>query len=851
MRELAGGVGGIEDRFVERYVIADSGADAVPLLREEPSPQTVTTLIASPVSDTVYSADGSRLYAALTGGGVAVYDTASGALLNTIAVGSFLAGIDISPDGSFLLVVEDNGAPGNITGTVHKVDIATGTVTDFSKAFFSIEGPFHDIAILDNGLAIATTRIRGSGNTNTYSLNTATGVFSFLTFGSPQAPIVMPSADRRHVALAQGFNVSGPNQLYSLAGNGSIQLDRSLGPASSGQSVAAYSADGALFAAYDNAGLRVFDNQFNFLASVTPGYVAFDATGDFMYVLDSTNIRKYSTTTWAVVDTISTTGVSVSSGIGYGSGEILTVGPDSAYLLYNNGSTVFRIDNPTAVTPVEGLPIGETMNGTALADVLHGNDGNDTLNGAAGDDILRGGAGNDVLDGGTGHDAMYGGTGDDTYYVDDARDLAVENDNLSGTDAVFSSVSYALGPNIENLTLTGTGNLDATGNSLANVLLGTSGNNVLNGMGGADTMTGFGGDDTYWVDNIGDQITEAAGGGIDTVRTTLTVFTLGAEFENLAYGGSGAFTGTGNGLANVLTGGTGADTLFGGAGNDTLIGGGGSNSRLYGEEGNDRFVVGFSDFLSWIDGGADFDTLAVSEIFYTGTVFAGIEAVEFSPGSNLVITAANFKTGMNNAVLSGSGSLEVYMAPTDLELVFGGLTIAGGSTIAVTVHGSTGDDLIKGLIGAVNSIDGGDGNDQIRGGSLGDIINGGNGDDKIFGANGADIMTGGAGADTFRFQTVSSSGMGAAADQITDFVIGTDKLSFVLIDADPVTPGDQAFAFLGTSAFTAGGTGQIRYMNTGANLLVQVDVDGNGTVDMEVVLQGLTGQTLTGASFLL
>jgi Ca2+-binding RTX toxin-like protein len=145
-----------------------------------------------------------------------------------------------------------------------------------------------------------------------------------------------------------------------------------------------------------------------------------------------------------------------------------------------------------------------------------------------------------------------------------------------------------------------------TGTSAADTITGGGGNDTIDGGLGNDILSGGGGNDVYLVDAAGDVVSEAAGAGTDTIRTTLANYTLGLHVENLTYTGTGSFTGTGNGLANVITGGAGNDTLLGSAGNDTLYGGAGADT-LDGGIGADSLIGGDGDDL--LDGGLGNDTL--------------------------------------------------------------------------------------------------------------------------------------------------------------------------------------------------------------------------------------------------
>jgi len=91
---------------------------------------------------------------------------------------------------------------------------------------------------------------------------------------------------------------------------------------------------------------------------------------------------------------------------------------------------------------------------------------------------------------GQGADRLVGGLGDDSYFVDEADDVVLENPG-EGTDSVRAGISYTLTANVENLTLTGSAAINATGNSLANVLAGNTGNNILAGGAGSDSYLAY------------------------------------------------------------------------------------------------------------------------------------------------------------------------------------------------------------------------------------------------------------------------------------------------------------------------------------------------------------------------
>jgi Ca2+-binding RTX toxin-like protein len=424
--------------------------------------------------------------------------------------------------------------------------------------------------------------------------------------------------------------------------------------------------------------------------------------------------------------------------------------------------------------------------GDADPNTLTGGANDDALYGLGGDDTLDGLGGHDILNGGTGADTMTGGTGNDTYQVDNAGDVVLEATG-EGIDTVKTTLaSYTLADHVERLEFVGTGDFTGTGNGLDNLLRGGTGNDTLDGgegsdklrgAEGADQMTGGAGNDTYQVDDAGDVVVELGGGGVDMVKTNLASYTLGDNVERLQFVGTGDFTGTGNGLDNLLWGSSGDDTLDGGAGSDLLRSAAGADT-MTGGGGNDIYLV---------DDAGDVVVEATGE------------------GSDTVrTTLASYVLGDNVDILRFDGT---------------GAFAGTGNALA-------------------NTITGGTGNDTLEGGLDRDTLIGGAGNDVLIGGAGADKLVGGAGADVFVFRDTADSTR-ASRDTILGFTVGTDVIDLTQIDGGfqplqtvtsaPVTIGAHSLV-----AFVMGNGNTVLYANN------TVDALTTRNASMEIVLKGVT-----------
>jgi|LakWasM104_HOW12_FD_contig_111_155901_length_8940_multi_4_in_0_out_0_1 serralysin len=403
-----------------------------------------------------------------------------------------------------------------------------------------------------------------------------------------------------------------------------------------------------------------------------------------------------------------------------------------------------------------------------------------------GSNLLIGNSGNNILDGGGNRDDMQGGAGNDTYIVDNINDRAIETiaGAAGGIDIVLSSVSFSLNNNVENLTLTGTDNINGAGNELNNTIRGNSGNNRLSGgWDGSDTLIGGAGNDIYEVTYLfasaakpitQDTVVESLNAGIDSIILSaagnnglLNKYLIPLNVENLdATNTYGIFSHLiGNNLANYIIGNDYSHVFDGGAGIDTLVGGNLS----------DTYIV---DLVT--------------------TINAGITAASLQ---DIIIEDAS---GDGSDTIQLRGNVKLTTATT--------LTLSGGLANVENLDASLTSSSKLNLTGN-------DANNVLTGNAAANTLTGGLGDDTLNGGAGADTMIGGDGDDTY------------IVDNIADRINEEDNEGADLVRTSVnYTLGDniENLTLTGTAGINGTGNDDANIItgNAGNNIL-----DGKGGID--------------------
>ena len=349
---------------------------------------------------------------------------------------------------------------------------------------------------------------------------------------------------------------------------------------------------------------------------------------------------------------------------------------------------------------------------------------------------------------------------------------------------------------------------------------------------------------------------ENSGGGLDLTNEG-SLFsksaTIIAEDGSNVITNSGTITSSGNGITATN-------------GNNTISNGGAITAAFTGisatggssEITNTGTITSSNGFGIAASGGGN----TISNGGHVVAAFDGI--IAGGPGtlianSGSVVTSSTLATDAAVKILSLAGETNRLVNNGELagqvNAVLGGAgdeTVVNRGTMDGSVDLGKGADLFKGWFGAVDGeIHGGIGFDTIGGGAGEDVIFGDNGNDVLKGGGGHDILTGGTGRDTlrgglgddsFNFNSVNDSAAGAQRDHIVDFEQGEDVIDVSTIDANAGVGGNQAFTFIGTTAFS-GTAGELRAYNSGTDSKVSVDRDGDGNGDFSILVENVHGLT--------
>jgi Ca2+-binding RTX toxin-like protein len=287
--------------------------------------------------------------------------------------------------------------------------------------------------------------------------------------------------------------------------------------------------------------------------------------------------------------------------------------------------------------------------------------------------------------------------------------------------------------------------------------------------------------------------------------------------------------------AHILTEG---DDVFSG----DALGLGAGGIEVHGLGGHDNIVtsnVAIQD--DTVDGGEGNDTI------FTGR---GDDVVDGGAGND----ALNGGDGVDTvSYASASSGVTVRLLPRiQQDTVGGGLDTLRNFE---NVTGSDFDDFLVGT-GGDNALSGGDGADRLNanagadvldGGAGNDVLKGGDGNDTLIGGEGRDVLYGNAGDDTFVFAAVSDSPKGTTRDTVRDFA-GVNDGGGDLIDLSGLNGGGVSLAFHDDGQFH-GGAGDVRSYQSGANTIVEVDVDGNNRADLQITVIGV--HDIAAADFIL
>jgi hypothetical protein len=229
-------------------------------------------------------------------------------VFNSVAdLATSIYGIDITPDGKTLYVAE--GQRNATQGFIHKIDVATGEVTQLPYNLARGEGGAWDIATTANGLALFTAQFEGSGWVPLRQIDVNTNAISIRTdvkgsgFGEVrQNSLVSASGDRDSLFFTESNISSGP--IFTFDSSTNTFPIKSTTSTSLSNALSTVSRDGTLIAMLQSGTVQI-RNATTLAVTKTlsglDGGIIFDPIKDILYAIDSISdqVVAYSTQTWS------------------------------------------------------------------------------------------------------------------------------------------------------------------------------------------------------------------------------------------------------------------------------------------------------------------------------------------------------------------------------------------------------------------------------------------------------------------------------------------------------------------------------------------------------------------------
>ena len=406
-------------------------------------------------------------------------------------------------------------------------------------------------------------------------------------------------------------------------------------------------------------------------------------------------------------------------------------------------------------------------------------------------------------------------TANATVLLDGATDFQIESEDYEWTSGRFLESIFVWAPDTAATRLV---DVSLSGSGWTTAVLRSSGNTATTLRDGATGGNRF--IESILLHGNGDNrvtLTTTGANSLSTGAGDDTVVTLRGWINSIRLA---------DGDDSLRVGSGGAETVSTGNGNDTVTAAG-EVSFITTGRGEDRITT-LANWVGVISAGRGEDSVRIGR--------GGVDYVSLGRDAD-IITLTRQADGDALVTIHGGGNTSTAADRDSDTVMMGSFTLGQEVDLASqrTIRSAHGSFVLR----EIEHVVAGSGNDTLRGDDENNRLSGRAGADVLEGREGADILIGGAGADRFVFSDVEdSTGAAGATDRIIGFSRSEgDRIDLSAIDANTALAGNQAFTFIGATAFS-GVAGQLRAQRVGTQTVITADIDGDGVADLGIRLAG-------------